>query len=210
MQIQKPLEKNWTITQRFETKVNYMRSGIHSGIDWACPNDTDLLACFDGIIVKTENILINSGYGRAIYLQSDENNKVVALYGHCSQLLAKVGNHVKAGTIIAKSGKSGFVLGKNGYHLHFALMVGGIWTDPMPYFDGKTSLKKNNPIKIPVKNGDEQLNTYTIKKGDTLYGIAKKLFGDANKWRFIFDCNTDIIENPKHIRPGQVIKIPKV
>lgn len=210
MKLQKPLEKNWTITQRFETKVTYMRSGMHSGIDWACPNDTDLLACFDGIIVKTENVLINSGYGRAIYIQSDENNKVVALYGHCSQLLAKVGNHVKAGDIIAKSGKSGFVLGKNGYHLHFALMVGGVWTDPMPYFDSKPTLKKQDPIKIKVKNGDEKLNTYTIKKGDTLYGISKKLLGDANKWRFIFDYNTDIIENPKHIQPGQVIKIPKV
>lgn len=42
MKIQKPLEKNWAITQRFETRVSYMRSGIHSGIDYACPDDQPL------------------------------------------------------------------------------------------------------------------------------------------------------------------------
>lgn len=212
MRLAKPLEKKWPITQSFATKVNYMRSGIHSGIDWACPDGTDLLACFAGTIIKTENVLINSGYGRAIWLQSDENPKVVALYGHTSKILAMKGTHVEEGTIIGKSGHSGFVFstsGGNGAHLHFGLTVDNIWTDPMPYFDGAQPQPK--PITIPVKNGDpvqEEFEAYTIIKGDTLYGIAKKKLGDAEKWRTIFDLNADTIENPKYIRPGQIIKIP--
>lgn len=212
MHIAKPLEKKWPITQSFATKVNYMRSSIHSGIDWACPDGTDLLACFAGTIIKTENVLINSGYGRAIWLQSDENAKVVALYGHTSKILAKEGTHVEEGTIIGKSGHSGFVFstsGGNGAHLHFGLTIDNVWTDPMPYF----SDTQPKPINIPVKDGNttpitDGYENYTIVKGDTLYGIAKKKLGDAEKWRTLFDLNTDTIENPKYIKPGQVIRIP--
>jgi nucleoid-associated protein YgaU len=50
--------------------------------------------------------------------------------------------------------------------------------------------------------------TYTVEKGDTLSKIAKHHYGDANKWRKIFDANTDILKNPDRIFPGQVLKIP--
>jgi nucleoid-associated protein YgaU len=52
--------------------------------------------------------------------------------------------------------------------------------------------------------------TYTVVKGDTLSKIAKTLYGNANKWRKIYEANTDIIKNPDVIRPGQVLKIPEV
>ena len=195
-----------------------MRSGIHSGIDWACPDGTDLLACFDGVVIKTENVLINSGYGRAIWLQSDENPKVVALYGHTSQLLAKTGTHVQKGTIIARSGHSGFVFsshGGNGAHLHFGLVVDTVWADPMRFIDdtAPVPIAILEPIHIPVLNADpvipeKEYTEYTVVKGDTLYGIAKKKLGDAEKWRILFDYNKETIENPKYIRVGQIIKIP--
>ena len=50
--------------------------------------------------------------------------------------------------------------------------------------------------------------TYTVAKGDTLSRIAKQFYGDANKWRTIFEANGDVIKNPDLIRPGQVLKIP--
>jgi len=50
--------------------------------------------------------------------------------------------------------------------------------------------------------------TYTVASGDTLSKIAKKFYGDANKWRQIFDANRDIIKNPDLIYPGQTLKIP--
>jgi len=50
--------------------------------------------------------------------------------------------------------------------------------------------------------------TYTVEKGDTLSKIAKHHYGDANKWRKIFDANTDILKDPDRIFPGQVLKIP--
>ena len=50
--------------------------------------------------------------------------------------------------------------------------------------------------------------TYTVVKGDNLSKIAKQFYGNANRWRDIFDANRDQISNPDLIRPGQVLKIP--
>lgn len=50
--------------------------------------------------------------------------------------------------------------------------------------------------------------TYTVAKGDSLSKIAKKVLGNANRWREIFDANRDQIDNPDLIQPGQVLKIP--
>ena len=55
---------------------------------------------------------------------------------------------------------------------------------------------------------DTTLQTYTVAKGDTLSKIAKNFYGSANKWRVIFEANTDQLSNPDLIKPGQVLKIP--
>ncbi len=50
--------------------------------------------------------------------------------------------------------------------------------------------------------------TYTVVKGDTLSRIAKQFYGDANKWKRIFEANKDVLKDPDRIFPGQVLKIP--
>lgn len=52
------------------------------------------------------------------------------------------------------------------------------------------------------------LQTYTVVGGDSLSKIAKKFYGNANKWREIFEANRDRISNPDMIQIGQVLKIP--
>lgn len=49
---------------------------------------------------------------------------------------------------------------------------------------------------------------YIVKKGDSLSKIAKHEYGDANKWRRIFEANQDQIKDPDLIQPGQELKIP--
>lgn len=51
--------------------------------------------------------------------------------------------------------------------------------------------------------------TYTVRPGDTLYGIALRFYGDGFKWPDIFQANKDLIDNPDLIFPGQVFKIPQ-
>ncbi|RMG95188.1 MAG: LysM peptidoglycan-binding domain-containing protein [Chloroflexi bacterium] len=54
---------------------------------------------------------------------------------------------------------------------------------------------------------------HTVVSGDTLSGIAAKYYNSAarEKWMAIYEANKEIIgDNPSLIRPGQVLKIPKL
>jgi len=51
--------------------------------------------------------------------------------------------------------------------------------------------------------------TYTVVRGDSLSKIAKREYGDAGKWRKIFEANKDVIENPDLIEVGQELIIPE-
>jgi nucleoid-associated protein YgaU len=53
-----------------------------------------------------------------------------------------------------------------------------------------------------------QGQTYTVKSGDTLSGIAKQHLGDANAYMRIYEANRDQLNDPDKIKPGQVLKIP--
>jgi nucleoid-associated protein YgaU len=49
---------------------------------------------------------------------------------------------------------------------------------------------------------------YVVKSGDTLSKIARELYGDANRWREIYEANKERIESPNVIRPGWELIIP--
>ncbi len=46
---------------------------------------------------------------------------------------------------------------------------------------------------------------YTIEKGDTLWDISKRLFGDGSYWPKLWALNNNSITNPHQIRPGRAI-----
>ena len=50
--------------------------------------------------------------------------------------------------------------------------------------------------------------TYVVVRGDSLSKIAKREYGDANKWPTIYEANKDLVKDPDLIYPGQELKIP--
>ncbi|MBN1887606.1 MAG: LysM peptidoglycan-binding domain-containing protein [Thermoflexales bacterium] len=50
--------------------------------------------------------------------------------------------------------------------------------------------------------------TYVVAAGDTLSAIAKKFYGDANRWKDILEANKDTVKDANAIRVGQELIIP--
>jgi len=53
-----------------------------------------------------------------------------------------------------------------------------------------------------------QEKTYTVKRGDCLWNIAKALLGSGSRYTEIYNLNKDKIKNPNLIYAGQVLRIP--
>ncbi|MFC4688910.1 LysM peptidoglycan-binding domain-containing protein [Dokdonia genika] len=51
---------------------------------------------------------------------------------------------------------------------------------------------------------------HTVASGDTLGKIAKHYYGDAMKYKEIFEANADILKNPDVIHPDQELVIPNL
>jgi nucleoid-associated protein YgaU len=60
----------------------------------------------------------------------------------------------------------------------------------------------------PLPKDEAVTRTYTVVSGDSLSKIAKKILGNAGRWKEIWEANKDQIKNPDLIHPGQVLKIP--
>ncbi|EGV35298.1 peptidoglycan-binding protein LysM [Neisseria weaveri] len=50
---------------------------------------------------------------------------------------------------------------------------------------------------------------HDVVSGDTLSAIAKKYYGDANKYMKIFEANKPMLSDPNKIYPGQKLRIPE-
>ncbi len=61
--------------------------------------------------------------------------------------------------------------------------------------------------KLVASVGDPEY--YTVKKGDTLYSLAKEYLRDGNKWRLIADANPGKIRGASQITAGTRLRIPR-
>lgn len=131
----------------------------HNGIDWACPNGTQLVCCFDEAeVVRAEDD--KTGYGLHLRIW-DKKQGVVAIYGHCRELKVKLGDIVKFGQLIALSDNTGY---STGAHFHFGVakvnnkcerinIDNGYsgWLNP---FDGRIFEWKVENLKVPIEEED--------------------------------------------------------
>lgn len=61
---------------------------------------------------------------------------------------------------------------------------------------------------IVVSTPAPEAQYHTVVSGDNLSKIAKKFYGDANKYPAIFEANKPMLKHPDKIYPGQMLRIP--
>lgn len=71
----------------------------------------------------------------------------------------------------------------------------------------KPTTQKPWPTLTPVKAGPNEV-VHVVKRGDTLWDLAKAYLKNPFRWPEVFQRNTDIVENPHWIYPGETIRIP--
>jgi murein DD-endopeptidase MepM/ murein hydrolase activator NlpD len=98
---------------------------MHTGVDWAAPIGTPILAAGNGVVIKAQ---WDSGYGRRVEIQ--HANGYITTYNHMSGFARgiKEGSRVKQGQVVGFLGSSGL---STGPHLHYEVMVNGHFVDPM-------------------------------------------------------------------------------
>lgn len=78
----------------------------------------------------------------------------------------------------------------------------------------KLTISKPKASAEPIREMDNSpapaaAQTYTVKKGDCLWNIAKKFYGSGSKYTTIYNTNRSVVgSNPNLIYPGQVLTIP--
>ncbi len=100
---------------------------VHLGVDLASTKRAEIKAANRGNVVLAEYLGI---YGNTIIL--DHGQGIFSLYSHLSQIGVAVGELIEKGAVIGLSGASGMA---GGDHLHFSILINGIFTTPLEWWD---------------------------------------------------------------------------
>lgn len=194
---------------------------MHKGVDLGIKMNDTIYAAFDGKVRLTA--YEGKGYGNYIILR--HANGLETVYGHLNKHLVKPDDVVRAGDPIGLGGSTGR---STGPHLHFETRFMGYAINPSAIFDfanhtthtdeytfskktytqprnfapSKNLREKASEKENPYKSGNQEIASYTVKKGDTLNSIAKAYGMSATSLRKINNLGTSDM-----IRIGQELKL---
>lgn len=148
-------------------------SRFHDGIDLEGGHEL-VYSMLPGRIVEVRHS--NTGYGNYVVL---DHGSLRCLYGHLSEIYAKEGNIVDAGTIVGRVGSTGR---STGNHLHIRLQHldnKGRWqsVDPLPFIDALNQQVNEYNERINELTGRSETATPYINKEltvENLYAALKK------------------------------------
>jgi hypothetical protein len=139
---------NTHVGARFAETRSYVVDGrkidtqVHLGYDLASTTHAPVPAANDGVVVYAGELGI---YGNTVIV--DHGLGLFSLYGHLSELGVAKGDAVQKGALLGKSGQTGLA---GGDHLHYAVMLSGIFVDPLEWFDPKWIADHIEPKLAPA------------------------------------------------------------
>ena len=125
----------------------YGRRGgrTHSGVDIKTTPDDNILVALDGEVVMSQRY---AAYGNLIKIRHEKG--LETWYSHNSKNLVEVGEKVKAGQVIALTGRTGRATTA---HLHFECRLNGRAFNPSVFFDHSKCSVKMEAMKSFLKTG---------------------------------------------------------
>jgi len=124
-----PVHGNPPITSPYGMRVHPITHvyKLHDGTDFGVPCGTPVYAAASGTVLQE---YYNYGYGNRLILNNGimRGASIVTTYNHLSSYVARPGQKVSRGQLIAYSGTTGY---STGCHLHFMVLVNGATTQPM-------------------------------------------------------------------------------
>lgn len=119
------------------------KSALHTGLDFPSEPGTPILAAAGGVVVAQE---YHQAYGNMV--EVDHGNDLVSRYSHASRVFVKKGDLVKRGQKIAEVGTTGR---STGPHLHFEVLVQGVFQDPQKFLLAGKDLPSSEIASVTVK-----------------------------------------------------------
>ncbi len=115
------------ITSEYGNRTNPVSGEylMHSGVDIAASQGTEIRAAYSGIVSEVGSNSVGGNYISLVHKDGSET-----LYCHCSKIIAEKGDVIRAGETIALVGSTGR---STGPHLHFEITVDGSTEDPLLY-----------------------------------------------------------------------------
>jgi murein DD-endopeptidase MepM/ murein hydrolase activator NlpD len=178
----------------------------HYGIDINLETGDSVGAAFSGMVRIAKK---NKTFGNVVIIR--HSNGLETFYAHLSKLLVNPNDYVEPGQIIGLGGNTGR---SHGSHLHFEVRYKGFPIDPNEIISfERNALIRNTLVLTPKtfefssKNkggkGAKGVKSkyYTVRKGDTLYGIARKYGTTPQKL-----CKLNKIKMTTVLRIGMKLK----
>ncbi len=75
--------------------------------------------------------------------------------------------------------------------------------------ESSAAKEDNAVLESELQERANELRYYVVKPGDTLGGIALKVYGAASMYMKIYKANPDLIKNPNKIYVGQRLRVPR-
>ncbi len=137
--------RNGATRARFGDKRTYELNGVsvggslHQGVDLASTSHAPVEASNGGAVTFAGDLGI---YGNTVII--DHGQGISSLYSHLSSFQVTEGQKVTRGQIIGSTGSTGWA---GGDHLHFSVMVNGVFVNPIEWWDSHW-IKDNIDLKL--------------------------------------------------------------
>lgn len=171
-----PVSQTWGADPKYygQFYIYGVKQKGHEGVDFATPIGVNMVAPFDGKVLRVGYQADFSNYGKVVVLW-DSVQKCAVWFCHLSETSVAMGAQIKKGQIIGKSGSTGNVTGP---HLHFCIVLTDANGNRLNQYDGYGGFFDSldpNKVQWALGGGVTQppIDPYTKKLDDLRVAIDR-------------------------------------